>query len=178
MARQSRISTRLSAASLVHLGAPRLADLLIEAGAGNANLKRRLRLELAAEISPDILALEIDKRLTALAAARTRVSWRRRGDLLDDLNTHREMIVGRLAPEAPGEALAILIRWFDLYPGLAARVKDTKGELPAAFEAAAHDLFTLAETADDAALRDLIDALRQHPQDLSLIHISEPTRPY
>lgn len=56
MARQSRISTRLSAASLVHLGAPRLADLLIEAGAGNANLKRRLRLELAAEISPDILA--------------------------------------------------------------------------------------------------------------------------
>lgn len=165
MARQSRISTRLSAASLVHLGAPRLADLLIEAGAGNANLKRRLRLELAAEISPDILALEIDKRLTALAAARTRVSWRRRGDLLDDLNTHREMIVGRLAPEAPGEALAILIRWFDLYPGLAARVKDTKGELPAAFEAAAHDLFTLAETADDAALRDLVDALRRHPQD-------------
>ena len=165
MARQSRISTRLSAASLVHLGAPRLADLLIEAGAGNANLKRRLRLELAAEISPDILALEIDKRLTALAAARTRVSWRRRGDLLDDLNIHREMIVGRLAPEAPGEALAVLIRWFDLYPGLTARVKDTKGELPAAFEAAAPDLFTLAETIDDQALRDLVDALRRNPQD-------------
>ncbi len=165
MARQSRISTRLSAASLVHLGAPRLADLLIEASAGNANLKRRLRLELAAEISPDILALEIDKRLTALAAARTRVSWRRRGDLLDDLNIHREMIVGRLAPEAPGEALAVLIRWFDLYPGLTARVKDTKGELPAAFEAAAPDLFTLAETIDDQALRDLVDALRRNPQD-------------
>lgn len=108
MARQSRISTRLSAASLVHLGAPRLADLLIEAGAGNANLKRRLRLELAAVISPDILALEVDQRLTALAAARTRVSWRRRGELLDDLNTHREMIVERLPPEAPGGALAIL----------------------------------------------------------------------
>ncbi|WP_313044724.1 DUF6880 family protein [Brevundimonas sp.] len=165
MARQTRLSTRLSAASLVHLGAPRLADLLIEAGAGNANLKRRLRLELAAEISPDILALEIDKRLTALAAARTRVSWRRRGDLLDDLNTHRAMIVERLVPEAPGEALAVLIRWFDLYPGLAGRVKDTKGELPAAFEAAAPDLFTLAETVDDQALRDLVDALRRHPQD-------------
>ena len=165
MARQSRISTRLSAASLVHLGAPRLADLLIEAGAGNANLKRRLRLELAAGISPDILALEIDKRLTALAAARTRVSWRRRGELLDDLNTHREMIVERLAPEVPGEALAVLIRWFDLYPGLAVRVKDAKGELPAAFEAAAPDLFTLAETVDDQALRDLVDALRRHPQD-------------
>jgi len=165
MARQSRISTRLSAANLVHLGAPRLADLLIEAGAGNANLKRRLRLELAAEAGPDILALEIDKRLTALAAARTRVSWRRRGELLDDLDTHRAMIVERLAPEAPGEALAVLIRWFDLYPGLAVRVKDAKGELPAAFEAAAPDLFTLAETVDDQALRDLVDALRRHPQD-------------
>lgn len=164
MARQSRISTRLSAASLVHLGAPRLADLLIEAGAGDANLKRRLRLELAAAISPEILALEIDKRLTALAAARTRVSWRRRGDLLDDLNTHREMIVGRLAPDAPGKALPVLIRWFDLYPSLADRVKDTKGELPAAFEAAAPELFTLAETVDDMALRDLVDALRRHPQ--------------
>ena len=165
MARQSRISTRLSAASLVHLGAPRLADLLIEASAGNANLKRRLRLELAAGISPDILALEIDKRLAALAAARTRVSWRRRGDLLDDLNTHREMIVERLASEAPGEALAVLIRWFDLYPGLAARVKDSKGELPAAFEAAAPDLFALAEAGGDKALQDLVDALERRPQD-------------
>ena len=165
MARQTRLSTRLSAASLVHLGAPRLADLLIEAGAGNANLKRRLRLELAAEISPNILALEIDKRLTALATARTRVSWRRRGELLDDLNTHREMIVERLAPEAPGEALAVLIRWYDLYPGLAARVKDTRGELPAAFEAAAPDLFALAEAGGDKALQDLVDALERRPQD-------------
>jgi len=165
MARQPRISTRLSAASLTHLGAPRLADLLIEAAAGNANLKRRLRLELAAEISPDILALEIDKRLTALAAARTRVSWRKRGELIDDLHAHRRMIIERLAPDAPGDALAILIRWFDLYSGLAARVKDTKGELPAAFEAASPELFALAETASDAALRDLVDALRRRPQD-------------
>jgi hypothetical protein len=165
MARQPRISTRLSAANLVHLGAPRLADLLIEAGAGNANLKRRLRLELAAEAGPDLLALEIDKRITAVSVARTRVSWRKRGELIDDLNTHREMIVERLAPEAPGEALAVLIRWFDLYPGLAARVKDTKGELSAAFEAVAPDLFALAETVDDQALRDLIDALRRRPQD-------------
>ena len=74
MARQPRISTRLSAANLVHLGAPRLADLLIEAGAGNANLKRRLRLELAAEAGPDLLALEVDKRITAVSVARTRVS--------------------------------------------------------------------------------------------------------
>jgi len=165
MARQSRLSTRLSAASLVHLGAPRLADLLIEAGAGNPNLKRRLRLELAAEAGPDVLALEIDKRITALAAARTRVSWRKRGELIEDLNAHFRMIVERLSPEAPGEALAVLVRWFDLYPGLAARVKDTRGELPAAFEAAAPDLFALAEAGGDKALQDLVDALERRPQD-------------
>jgi hypothetical protein len=147
MARQTRLSTRLSAASLVHLGAPRLADLLIEAGAGNANLKRRLRLELAAEAGPALLALEIDKRLIALGTARTRVSWRKRGELLQDLESHRLMIVERLAPDAPAEALAVLVRWFDLYPGLAARVKDTKGELALAFETAAPDLFVLAEKA-------------------------------
>lgn len=165
MARQSRISTRLSASSLVHLGAPRLADLLIEAGAGNANLKRRLRLELAAEAGPAVLALEIDKRLTALAAARTRVSWRKRGELIEDLEAHRRMVVERLAPEAPAEALAVLVRWFDLYPSLAARVKDTKGELVVTFESAAPDLFTLAETAGETAAHDLTDALRRRPQD-------------
>lgn len=165
MARQSRISTRLSAAGLERLGAARLADLLIEEGAGNANLKRRLRLELAAQAGPDVLALEIDKRLTALAAARTRVSWRKRGELIEDLTAHRRMIVERLAPETPGEALAVLIRWFDLFPCLSVRVKDAKGELSAAFEAAAPDLFTLAETAGDEALRDLVDALRRRPQD-------------
>ncbi|MCH4267301.1 MAG: hypothetical protein LKF80_02735 [Brevundimonas sp.] len=165
MARQSRISTRLSASSLVHLGAPRLADLLIEAGAGNANLKRRLRLELAAEAGPAVLALEIDKRLTALAAARTRVSWRKRGELIEDLEAHHRMIVERLAPEAPADALAVLVRWFDLYPGLAARVKDTKGELVVAFEKAAPDLFILADTVVEAARLDLVDAVHRRPQD-------------
>ena len=165
MARPSRISTRLSAASLTHLGAPRLAELLIEASIGDANLKRRLRLELAAEAGPDALSLEIDKRLTALAAARTRVSWRKRGELIDDLKAHRRMIVERLAADAPSEALAVLVRWFDLYPGLAARVKDTKGELALAFEAAAPDLFALAETAKEKALDDLVAALHRRPQD-------------
>ena len=165
MAQPSRISNRLSAANLARLGASRLAELLIEGSAGNANLKRRLRLELAAEIGPDVLALEIDKRLTALAAARTRVSWRKRGELIDDLKAHRLMASERLATEAPGEALAVLVRWFNLYPALAARVKDAKGELGAAFEEAAPDLFTLAGAAGDDALRDLIDALRRRPQD-------------
>lgn len=165
MARASRASVRLSSANLVHLGAPRLADILIEAGAGNANLKRRLRLEIAAELGPAALAMEINKRLVAIESARTRVSWRKRGELIADLETHRRMTVDRLAPDAPGEALAVLVRWFDLYPGLLARVKDTKGELLSTFEAAAPELFRIAGQADEDALRELLDAMRRRPQD-------------
>ena len=53
----------VSAANLAALGADRLADLLMEAGAADPGLKRRLRMELAAEVGAADLALEIDKRM-------------------------------------------------------------------------------------------------------------------
>lgn len=163
MAKTPKISTRLSAANLERLGAARLSELLMEAGSGNANLKRRLRLELAAEAGPGVLATEIDKRILALNVARTRVSWRRRGDLLDDLGTHLQMIIGRLAPMDAAAGLASLIGWFELYSGLIARVKDQKGELPSFFDAAAPQLYALAATAEDAGLKALAEVMSEHP---------------
>lgn len=168
MARRPKASTRLSAANLTTLGAPCLAELLIEASVGDGNLKRRLQLELAAEAGPDLLANAIDKRLAALAASRTRVSWRKRPDLLQDLETHRRLIVTRLAPADPVAALSSLIAWFDLFRGLAARVKDPRGELTAAFEAAAPDLWSVAGAAIEGApetIRTLADAVARHPLD-------------
>ena len=50
----------LSQANLASLGADRLAELLMET-AGPA-LKRRLRMELAAEVGAADLAFELDKR--------------------------------------------------------------------------------------------------------------------
>lgn len=130
----------VSAVNLAALGADRLAGLLMEAAAGNANLKRRLRLELVSEVGAPDLALEIDKRLDALAASRTRVSWRKRPELIEDLQTHRRAIVEQLAAMDAPLALNRLVAWFDLYPGLAARVKDPKGELSDLFFDAAPDL--------------------------------------
>lgn len=138
----------LSAANLRTLGVDRLSELLMEATAGDSNLKRKLRLELAARVGPADLALEIDKRLAALAASRTRVSWRKRPELLSDLRTHLRAIVDRLGADAPDEALDRLIAWFDLYPGLADRVKDPKGEVAALFLEAADDLAVLAGRAE------------------------------
>jgi len=137
----------LSAANLAALGVDRLADLLIEVGAGDAGWKRRLRMELAAEVGAPDLAFEIDKRLTTLANGRARVSWRKRPELLDDLRGLQRMIVDRLTPLDAKLALDRLVMWFDLYPGLDARVKDPKGELALLFDAASSDLATVASAA-------------------------------
>lgn len=142
--RPSPARKTLSQANLALLGADRLSVLLLEATVGDMNLKRKLKLELAAEVGPVDLALEIDKRLAALAASRTRVSWRKRPELLADLDVHRRAIVDRLAAMDSKAALACLIAWFDLKPGLDGRVKDPRGEVSLLFLEAADDLALIA----------------------------------
>ncbi len=149
MARQPTTTRKktVSAANLAALGAERLAGLLIEAAAADAALKRRLRMELAAEVGVADLALEIDKRLTAIGGSRARVSWRKRPALLAELRGLLRMIVDRLGPGDARLALDRLIVWFDLFPGLSARVSDARGELPLLFDAATADLAALASAA-------------------------------
>jgi hypothetical protein len=143
MARRPTSAKRaLSEANLAALGAERLAALLIETA--NPALKRRLRMELAAEAGAADLAFELDKRLTALEASKTRVSWRKRPELLVELKTLLAMIVQRLAGLEPALGLDRLVAWFDLYPSLTRRVQDPKGELALIFDAASGDLAVLA----------------------------------
>ncbi|MBU3969339.1 MAG: hypothetical protein KKG54_00915 [Alphaproteobacteria bacterium] len=150
----------VSAANLAALGADRLADLLMEAGAADAALKRRLRMELAAEVGAADLAFEIDKRLVALGGSRARVSWRKRPALLNDLRSLLRIVVDRLCALDSRLALDRLVAWFDLYPGLAARVSDAKGELPLLFDAATAELAAVASAAGpDVAGPVLGDAL-------------------
>ena len=168
MARRSTTSTRLNTTNLEFLGAARLADLLLAASVGDGNLKRRLQLELAAEVGPEHLASAVDKRLASLAASRARVSWRKRPDLLRDLEAHRHMIVTRLAPAAPAAGLAALLAWFDLFGRLTGRVKDPRGELTAAFNAAAPYLWAVAQAAIDEepdSIRLLAEAIGRAPLD-------------
>lgn len=146
--------------NLLSLGAERLAALLFDAASSDPSLKRRLRMELAAEISAGDLAFEIDKRLTTLATSRARISWRKRPALLGDLNALRRVILDRLAPLDAKLALDRLVAWFDIYPVLNARVSDAKGELPLLFDAASADLAALASVAGpDVAASVLGEAL-------------------
>ncbi|WP_366938190.1 DUF6880 family protein, partial [uncultured Brevundimonas sp.] len=158
--RPSAARKTVSADNLAGLGADRLAALLLEAASADANLKRRLRMELAAEVSPADLALEIDKRLTALATSKTRVSWRKRPALLADLRALRRIIVDRLAELDARLGLDRLVAWFDLYPRLSARLSDAKGELPLLFEGATSDLAALSAKAGvDASAAVFTEAL-------------------
>jgi hypothetical protein len=57
--------------NLEGLGARRLAELLLEFGEEDAEIKRRLRLELAGEAGAEVIAADITKRLAALRRARS-----------------------------------------------------------------------------------------------------------
>jgi hypothetical protein len=145
--RPSTAKKTVSAPNLAALGADRLAALLVEAAATDPGLKRRLRMELAADVGAADLAFEIDKRLTAMAGSRARVSWRKRPALINDLRSLLRVITDRLAPLDVRLALDRLVAWFDLYPGLTVRVSDAKGELPLLFDAATADLAAVASSA-------------------------------
>ena len=161
MARKpSTAKKSVNAANLTALGAERLATLLMEAAGTDAALKRRLRMELAAEVGAADLALEIDKRLAAIAGSRARVSWRKRPGLINELRTLLRVIADRLAPLDVRMGLDRLVAWFDLYPGLSARVSDAKGELALLFDAASADLAAVASAAGpDLAAPVLAEAL-------------------
>ncbi len=152
MAKRPAASKRLSADNLARLGAERLGELMFEMSGDDAIWKRRLRMELAAEVGAPDLAAEIDKRLTSVAASRARVSWRKRPEVIRDLRTLLHMIHDRLAALDLGLAAQRLLDWFALYPGLAARVKDPKGELLALFESAAQSLWETLDTAHESGL--------------------------
>ena len=83
--------------NLVALGAGRLAVILVELADDDAEIKRRLRLELAAQDGGDTIAAEVGKRLAALRSARSFVDWQQRRDFVKGLELQKTMIVDRVA---------------------------------------------------------------------------------
>ena len=123
--------------NLAALGPERLAAILIDVAAGNAEIKRRLRLELAEQTGGgDALAAEVSKRLTALRNARSFVDWQRRREFLKDLDQQRGMIVDRIAQTRPDLALDLMWRFMDLAEPVFNRVDDSSGSVGDVFHTA------------------------------------------
>jgi hypothetical protein len=146
--------------NLATLGAERLATILVELADGDAEIKRRLRLELAAEEGGDSIAAEIGKRLTALRSARSFVDWQKGREFVRDLDLQRAMIVGRVAITRADLALDLMWRFLDLAEPVINRVDDSNGSVGDVFRLACEDLGTIAVRAkpDAAVLADRVFA--------------------
>ncbi len=136
----------LTAKNLEALGAARLAALLMDVVAGDAALKRRLRLELAAD-NPAELSKQIRKRLAALSTARSFVDWKRARALVADLDTQRAAIADKVGKADPSEALDLLWTFMALAGPVYERCDDSNGAVGAVFHQACLDLGRLATVA-------------------------------
>jgi hypothetical protein len=148
--------------NLAALGAGRLATILVELADGDAEIKRRLRLELAAQEGGDSVAAEIGKRITALRSARSFIDWQKRRDFVRDLDLQRAMITDRVAPARADLALDLMWRFLNLAEPVINRVDDSNGSVGDVFRSACEDLGAIAVRArpDPVALADRVyDAL-------------------
>ena len=125
---------------MARLGAERLADILAEAAEVRPELKRRLRMELAADQGAEHLVVEIDKRLAALGASRSKVSWRQRPTFVRDLDGLRKLIANRLSSLDRSAALDRMWAFMDVARQVGLRLKDRDGELGAVFGRGAEDM--------------------------------------
>jgi hypothetical protein len=131
---------KVSVENLAGLGAERLAEILVGVAGTRADLKRRLRMELAAQQGPAALTVEIDKRLTAFETSRGKVTWRQRPAFIRDLDALRGLIADRLASLDVAAAIDRLWRFMGTARQVGARYHARSDELDAVYARAAGDL--------------------------------------
>ena len=72
--------------NLAALGSDRLVGILMALAKDDADIRRRLRLELAGQAGSEDIAAEIAKRLISIRNARSLVDWRKSRDFVKDLD--------------------------------------------------------------------------------------------
>jgi hypothetical protein len=158
----------VTAENLERLGAQRLAEILFEVAETRVELKRRLRMELAAEQGAEHLLPEIDRRIALLAASRGAISWRQRPAFVRDLDGLRGLIAGRLAELDRAAAQDRIFGFLGLAQRSQRRVRDKEGAVDAVFARAAGDavaMLTGAAPHEAGAL--LAAAIAEQPLDWS-----------
>ncbi|WP_158914688.1 DUF6880 family protein [Caulobacter sp. S45] len=156
---------RVNAENLAGLGAERLAGILLAVANTRPELKRQLRMELAASQGVEHLAPEIDKRLTSLETLTSKVSWRQRPTFLRDLDALRQLIAERMASLDQAAALDRMWRFINVARRIDVRVRDKHGELDVLFDRAADDLGRLVQRAgDERSSIALADAIGHNPR--------------
>ncbi|GGF62932.1 hypothetical protein GCM10011332_16060 [Terasakiella brassicae] len=138
----------LNAANLEQLGAKRLAELLTEISKGDAAAKRKLRLELAGNLSPKEAAKEVRKRLNSIARSRSFIDWHKVRDVGTDLEAQLNAISKTVAPKEPAEAFDLLKKFLSLAENIFERSDDGSGYLGSIFDQAREDMAAIAPNAN------------------------------
>ena len=155
---------KVTVENLVRLGPERLAEILVGVAETRADLKRRLRMELAAEQGPAVLTAEIDKRLNSLEASRGQITWRQRPAFIRDLDALRELIAVRLAALDVSAAIDRLWRFLDTAQQVGSRYRERRSELDDVFQRAAGDLGgMLCSAPPGPAAATLVERLTKYP---------------
>ena len=151
--------------NLANLGAERLAEILAEVAETRTDLKRRLRMELAAGLGATHLVPEIDKRLAAVETSRGQVTWRQKPAFLRDVDALRGLIADRLALEDAAAASERLWRFLATAPQTTKRLRERDGALDRIYRRAAQDLGRLLADHDaHLAAHALTDAIALQPR--------------
>jgi len=149
MAKPSAASLKkVTPENLAGLGVERLAQILAEVAETRTDLKRRLRMELAAGLGAVHLVPEIDKRLGLLETSRGQVTWRQKPAFLRDLDAVRGLISDRLAEQEPDAALERVWRFLATEPHTGRRLRESEAAFEAIYLRGASDLGRLLATHD------------------------------
>lgn len=139
--------TALNAKNLEMLGAKRLAGLVLEVTKGNAEAKRRVRLELAGEAGSSVIVAEVRKRIRTLKQSTSFVEWNKTKALIADLETQLRFITGRIAEKDPTAAFDLIWEFLALSNPIYARVDDSNGRVQEVFHGALEHVVDLASKA-------------------------------
>jgi len=155
---------KVTAENLAGLGADRLAEILVEVAQTRVDLKRRLRMELAADLGPAHLIPEVDRRLNAFETSRGQVTWRQKPAFVRDLDALRGLI-DRLARSEPDAATERLWRLLATAPQVDKRLRSAEPSVDAVYLRAAADLGRgLAGRDPYLSATALVDAARAAPK--------------
>jgi hypothetical protein len=155
----------LTPENLAGLGADGLADILLGVAETRPDLKRRLRMEVAAELGAEHLIPQIDKRLATMETSRGQVSWRQKPAVIRDLDALRELIAERLAGLTRPAALERMWQFLETSTAVSRRFHGRDEAAAAIYLSAAGDLGHLLAGHDlRMAANQLVDAVAARPQ--------------
>lgn len=155
MARQPALNEE----ALIKLGAAKLAKLVMEGATRDAAFRKLVSAALASSKGAGAIAAVVDKRLSALERANSRIGWEKAKAFTADIAATLAVIVGELAQADADAAIDRAIRFLSTADRVAPRIDDSSGRLQAAYRNAAEALPGLIERLSEAERASISDRL-------------------